>query len=117
MLWAVTGALAGACIGFGRWKYRSVRVHGRFFPYEGSARDLVVHLMLYGTILALAFFGAGVLNEDAARYARQAGQDAATDTRRAPLMRAPRLQEIIRQRYGKPAPSLVAASEPSTTAL
>jgi len=55
MIGALASGLLGALIGALIWRRRSVRVEGRFLPYEGSERSLIASVALYGIGFAAAF--------------------------------------------------------------
>jgi hypothetical protein len=74
MLWALLGAIGGACMGVARWKYRAVRVPGRFFPHQGSAQSLILNVMAFAAICALVLLGAdAVLNRQPDEQASASG--------------------------------------------
>jgi len=76
MLWVLIGALVGVGIAIWRWRRDTIRVEGRFFPYQGSGKSLLFRMAIYGTILALAFLGAGAATERAGRQDHRSANDA-----------------------------------------
>lgn len=55
MIGVIASGLVGAFFGAVIWRRRTIRVEGRFLPYEGSERSLIVSMTMYGIVFAAAF--------------------------------------------------------------